>query len=103
MHILMVNIRIKEVHKEEFMKEMMGDAIGSNRDEPGCLRFDVLQDNDDPNLIHLYEIYKDEAALEAHREAPHYKKWRAAVGDWFDGEITRSVCTNVFPADDAWR
>lgn len=103
MIVLMVGIRIKEGHKEEFMKEMMGDAIGSNRDEPGCLRFDVLQDNEDPNLIHLYEVYKDEAALEAHRNAPHYLKWREAVQDWREGEATRSVCTNVYPADDAWR
>ena len=31
---------------------MMGDAIGSNNDEPGCLRFDVLQDNEHENRIH---------------------------------------------------
>lgn len=103
MIVLMVSIRIKEGHKDEFMEEMLGDAIGSNRDEPGCLRFDVLQDNDDVNLIHLYEVYQDEASLEAHRQAPHYLKWRDAVQDWREGNPIRSVCTNVYPADDSWR
>ena len=53
---LVVTINIEPGHKEEFMASMMGDARGSNNDEPGCLRFDVLQDNEDPNRIHLYEV-----------------------------------------------
>ncbi|HJN86554.1 MAG: putative quinol monooxygenase [Dehalococcoidia bacterium] len=92
---LIVSIKIKKGHKEAFMASMMGDAHGSNNDEPGCLRFDVLQDNEDPNRIHLYEVYKDQAAVDAHRAAPHYTKWRETVKDWFDGEIGRSVATPI--------
>ncbi len=100
---LVVTIKIKEGHKEAFMASMMDDARGSNNDEPGCLRFDVLQDNEDPNKIHLYEVYKDEAALEAHRQAPHYTKWRETVSDWFDGDIGRAVATPVYPSESNWR
>ncbi len=103
MHILMVTIKIKPGHKKAFMEAMMGDAIGSNRDEPGCLRFDVLQDMEKPDTIHLYEVYRDAAALEAHRKAPHYTKWRETVKDWFDGDPVRSVCSNVYPSDKEWR
>ena len=103
MIVLMVTINIKPEHKEAFMEEMMGDAIGSNRDEEGCLRFDVVQDNENPNTIHLYEVYTDEAALEAHRQAPHYLKWRDAVADWRDGDAIRRVGTNVYPPDGEWR
>ena len=100
---LIVSIKIKKGHKEAFMASMMGDAHGSNNDEPGCLRFDVLQDNEDPNRIHLYEVYKDQAAVDAHRAAPHYTKWRETVKDWFDGEITRSTATPVYPSEGSWR
>jgi len=72
---LMVTINIKPGHKEEFMASMFDDARGSNNDEPGCLRFDVLQDTEDENRIHLYEVYKDQAAVDAHRAAPHFTKW----------------------------
>ena len=92
---LIVSIKIKKGHKEAFMASMMGDAHGSNNDEPGCLRFDVLQDNEDPNRIHLYEVYKNQAAVDAHRAAPHYTKWRETVKDWFDGEIGRNVATPI--------
>jgi autoinducer 2-degrading protein len=100
---LVVTIQIKPGHKEAFMASMLDDARGSNNDEPGCLRFDVLQNNEDPNKIHLYEVYKDQAALDAHRQAPHYTKWRETVLDWFDGEPIRNVATPVYPSEDSWR
>ena len=98
---LMVTINIKPGHKEAFMSSMLDDARGSNKDESGCLRFDVLEDNGNPNQIHLYEVYQDEAALDAHRQAPHFTKWRETCADWFDGEPIRSVCTPVFRREDA--
>ena len=72
MESLMVTIRIKPGHKEAFMESMLDDARGSINDEPGCLRFDVVEDQEDPNRIFLYEVYRDDAAIEAHRAAPHY-------------------------------
>jgi autoinducer 2-degrading protein len=100
---LLVTIKIKPGYRDAFVESLMGDARGSVHDEPGCLRFDVLQDSADPNRIFLYEVYKDEQALDAHRQAPHFKKWRETVQDWFDGEPQRHVCSTVFPTEDAWK
>jgi len=99
---LMVTIKIKPEHHDAFMEAMLGDARGSAYDEPGCLRFDVVQDANDPNTIYLYEVYRDEAALEAHRQAPHYRQWRETVKDWFDGGPVARRCTTVFPSESAW-
>ena len=103
MKVLMVTIDIKPEFKERFMVEMEADAVGSNNDEPGCLRFDILQDSGDPNRIHLYEVYRDEAAVEVHRQAHHYLKWRAAVKDWVASPYTVIKCSNVYPSDGSWR
>ena len=99
---LMVTINIKPGHKDAFMASMLGDARGSNNDEAGCLRFDVLQDTEDPNRIHLYEVYRDEAALDAHRNAPHFLKWREEVKDWFATENVRQIASPVYPPEDKW-
>ena len=88
---LIVEINIKPGFKEQFMESMLGDARGSNNDEPGCLRFDVLQDNEDENKLHLFEVYEDEAAVEAHRNAPHFIKWREECADWFATENIRKT------------
>ena len=102
MQALVVTIQIKPEHKEAFMEAMLDDARGSINNEPGCLRFDVVEDQEDPNRIFLYEVYKDEAALEAHRAAPHYTKWREIVKDWFAAEPVRGRCVTVFPTDADW-
>ncbi len=41
--------------------------------EPGCAAFSVHVALDDPRRILLYEQYRDEAALAAHRETGHYR------------------------------
>src|SRR5262245_14011712 len=92
-----VKVKIKPDQRERFLKAIEADALGSERDEPGCLRFNVLQDAQDQNVYYFYEVYKDEAALEAHRKAPHYDIWRAAA-DTLDGPTQATRCVTVFPA-----
>jgi quinol monooxygenase YgiN len=81
---------------------MLDDARGSVNDEPGCYRFDVLQDSDDPNTIYLYEVYRDRAAFEEHQKAPHYLRWRDTVKDWYASPQAATRCTTIFPPDSAW-
>jgi quinol monooxygenase YgiN len=38
---------------------------------PGCRQFDVCRDPLDPALFFLYELYDDEAAIQAHLDSPH--------------------------------
>ena len=93
-----VKVRVKAAEKERFLKAIEVDALGSEGDEPGCLRFNVLQDEKDANVYYFYEVYKDQAALEAHRAAPHYAVWRAAV-DTLDGPTEPTRCVTVFPKE----
>ena len=92
-----VKVRIKPELRRRFLEAIEVDALGSERDEPGCLRFNVLQDERDANVYYFFEVYKDEAALEAHRAMPHYAVWRAAA-DTLDGPTEATRCTIVLPA-----
>jgi (4S)-4-hydroxy-5-phosphonooxypentane-2,3-dione isomerase len=49
--------------------------------EPGCREFDILVSQKDPNHVFIFEVYNDAAALEAHRQTDHYKKYAAATKD----------------------
>ena len=82
MYIIVAPIQIKEAFKDQYIKGMLENAQGSVNDEPGCLRFDVVQDANDENRIWLYEVYKDEAAFQAHTQTPHFIKFRDMSGDW---------------------
>lgn len=106
MYVIIAPIQIKEGYKEQFVEAMLDDAKGSVNDEPGCLRFDVIQDAADPNRIWLYEVYVDEAAFQAHLEAPHFIKWRDTVKDWrADGGLQGAGrgAYNIWPPDAEWK
>jgi len=92
-----VKVRVKPEGRERFLKAIEVDALGSERDERDCFRFNVLQDQQDRNVYYFYEVYRDEKALEAHRAAPHYAVWRAAA-DTLDGPAQATRCNTVFPA-----
>ena len=102
MFILLVSMHAKPEQREAFIAAITEDATASVRDEPGCLRFDVMQDNDDPNLFHLTEVYRDEAVFEAHTRTPHLLRWREASEVVLDKPTVAHRCTNIHPADDGW-
>ena len=101
MYILMVRLKVKLDRVDDFIKASIGDAEGSVRNEPGCRRFDIIQDADNPTLLAFTEVYNDEAAFEAHKTYPHFAEWDAAVKDMFDGEVEVSFCRPVYPRGDA--
>ena len=80
----------------------LDDSTCSLRDEPGCLRFDVLPDNADPNRLFFYEVYRDQAAFEAHQASAHYPRWRAAAAEVLTEPTSASRCTTIFPRDYGW-
>ena len=96
-----VKVRIKPTMRDKFLKAIEHDALASERDESGCLRFNVLQDEKDENTYYFYEIYADPSALEAHRTTPHYAVWQA-VADSLDGPTEAIRCRPVFPAAPAY-
>ena len=107
MYVLIVPLQIKEGKKEELLEALLPNAQGAVRDEPGCLRFDVIQDAGDPNRLWLYEVYQDEAAFHAHQQAPHYLKAIAVLGELRDTEaaVTGAArgSTNIWPPDAEWQ
>jgi len=57
------------------VREALGKmAARVKADEPACLVYNANVDPQNENLYCLYEIYKDDAALVAHRETPHFKE-----------------------------
>ena len=99
MLVLVVSLKVKPEMRAKFLEAAEDDSTCSVRDEPGCLRFDVVQDQADPNHFFFYEVYRDQAAFEAHTQAPHYARWRAAAAEVLAGPAERSTCNVLFPRD----
>src|SRR5207249_9266679 len=56
-----VKVRVKPQGRQRFLEAIEADALGSERDEKDCFRFNVLQDEKDENIYYFYEVYKDQA------------------------------------------
>ena len=95
--------KIKPEHREDYRKAIFDDAIGSIRNEPGCLCFDVMHDEKDPNAFCLFEAYTDRAAFETHMKTPHVLKWQSIVKDFYFEKPTVTFCNTLFPSDDVWK
>ena len=71
MNVTLVEINIKPERVDEFLEVFRANHEGALR-EPGNLRFDVLQDPEVKTRFFIYEAYKDDEAVLAHKKTPHY-------------------------------
>jgi (4S)-4-hydroxy-5-phosphonooxypentane-2,3-dione isomerase len=94
---LLVHIQVKPDCIEQFLAETIENARNS-RKEPGIVRFDLIQEVEDPSRFVLFELYRDQPAAEAHRLTAHYAKWRDAVPSLLVTERTRKIYRPIEPA-----
>lgn len=81
MIVTTVTIWVKPEFNNQFIEATKKNQNESIK-EPGNLRFDFLQCKDDPDQFLLYEAYENEESAKAHKQTPHYLKWRGKVADW---------------------
>jgi len=101
MLIIHVFVHVKADAVDAFTAATLENARNSVR-EPGVVRFDVVQQDDDPTRFLLMEIYRTPADPSRHKETAHYAIWRDAVEPMM-AEPRRSVKYHgVFPESAAW-
>lgn len=99
MRITTVLATIESESIAAYLKASVANGSAAVETEPGCYRFDVIQDAENPALIGFYEVYADDAAVDAHSETAHFHKWVDATDGM--GDMGWGTCRNVFPEDDA--
>ena len=78
MIIVHVSVHVKSDAVDAFRAATLENARNSVQ-EPGIVRFDVVQQEDDPTRFLLIEIYRTAADPARHKETAHYLTWRDAV------------------------
>lgn len=63
------------------LKELLLGMVTPSRAEPGNLKWDIWQEQSNPDRYVLDELYIDNDALAAHRDTPHFKNYAAKVGE----------------------
>jgi (4S)-4-hydroxy-5-phosphonooxypentane-2,3-dione isomerase len=72
---VIVQAEIVPERMDEFLKLIENNAIQSRQEEQ-CIRFDVIQSQDQENKFFFYEIYKNShSAMDYHKSQSHYMAW----------------------------
>jgi len=97
MHVTLVNVHVKHENVQDFIQATRRNHQASIQ-EPGNLRFDVLQLADDPCRFVLYEAYASADDAAAHKDTSHYRAWRDAVADWMAAPRSGVRYQGLFPS-----
>ncbi len=90
-HVVVVDLVVHHEALTEFLPMLYENARASLTLEPGCRRFDICQDREEPTRLLLYEIYQDAAAFSAHLATTHFQCF-----DRDTAEMVRSKAVRQF-------
>jgi (4S)-4-hydroxy-5-phosphonooxypentane-2,3-dione isomerase len=76
MLVVLVQVTVKADMLAEFERAILINADAARTREPGCVRFEVSQREDEPAQWLFYEVYKDAVAFDAHRASPHFAAYQ---------------------------
>ena len=95
MVVTCVHVYVKKKHVDDFIEASIKNH-NSSIQEPGNMRFDILQSIEDPTRFLLYEAYESGEDSVAHKKTPHYQEWRETVADWMalprEGVPYKAIC-----------
>ena len=81
MYVVAVTVFVRPEQVAAFIDATLDNARNTRR-EPGNVRFDVSQAEDDPNRFLLYEVYREKDDFAKHQQTEHYLRWKQTVADW---------------------
>lgn len=74
---VIADIRIRAEYREVFFAAAR-DMLAATRAEDGCIRYDLMQNIEDPDRMTFVEEWESREHLSAHFETAHMAAWRTA-------------------------
>jgi autoinducer 2-degrading protein len=71
-----VTIEVALGRREQIVTLLAEHKARCLKDEPGTLQFEILLPKDEDTKVLSYEVYRDDAAFEVHRNGPSLAQWR---------------------------
>ncbi|WP_434362161.1 antibiotic biosynthesis monooxygenase [Parasalinivibrio latis] len=63
----------------ELVKSALINLIEPTRNEPGCIQYDLHQDNDNPAVFLFFENWENREIWQQHMHSPHIADYLKAV------------------------
>jgi quinol monooxygenase YgiN len=80
LYVNAVDLDIVPAEMDKYMAAIKENGAAAVK-EPGCREFNITVQANNPNHVFLFEVYDNEAALQAHRATEHFKKYQATTAN----------------------
>lgn len=85
MYQFLVSFTVQPEHRDDFLRVARRTATDSLANEPGSQRFEVIADEEKPDLFYLNEVYADVDAFNAHAGGPYFGAFFAEASAYAEG------------------
>jgi (4S)-4-hydroxy-5-phosphonooxypentane-2,3-dione isomerase len=79
LYINAVDIDVVPGQIDNYLAALKENGAAAVKQEPGCHEFNITVSQKDPNHVFIFEVYDNAAALDAHRQTDHFKKYAAVT------------------------
>lgn len=73
---------------QEQMKALLSAMVQPSKAEDGCIFYEIFQYQNNPRKFMAVETWRDEAALEGHKNSPHYKVYKSSYEPYCEKKYT---------------
>jgi quinol monooxygenase YgiN len=95
---VMASLFPKPEHAQAAEAELRS-MVALTRTEPGNRRYDLFREQGDSPNLHLFEIYDDQAAFDAHLASSYFTAFREKSADWFAAPPAIRVLSEIDVAE----
>jgi len=97
--VVVVAVLSARLGREDELADSLAELAAATHQEPGCRRYAVHRDVDDPKRFVLIEQWETRAALDEHFTQPHMAVAAERAGELVDGPLLSVFCSSL-PAGD---
>lgn len=90
--VLHVELTLHPGHRDAYLARAQEHRENVKKNEPACQRFEISVEDENPNLVRLYEVYDDETAVEHHMQTPYMNAYREETAPMIaNRKLTRAI------------
>jgi quinol monooxygenase YgiN len=92
---IIANNYIKADKVEEFLKLAVGLVEDTRAKDAGCIRYELVQDLKNPQVLTMLEEWEDQESLKSHMNSPHFKEVMSTTADFAEKAAEIHVCKKI--------
>jgi len=67
------------------LMDLLDGMLEPSRAEPGCVSYRYFIDSENANIVHFFELWQDQAAVDFHFSTPHFQQLGESIADLIVG------------------